>query len=169
MRRFEGKCALITGAASGIGRATALRLASEGAAIHGVDLDDAGLAETVAQVQAAGGKMSASRRDLSKRDGCLGAVDDALASLGKLDVLGNIAGISRFHIFEQLPEADWNLMLMTEYKDLASMEAAEPKADALGQKLFGGDEKVRQGYKERLEIREVLGNRLSREIILEPR
>jgi hypothetical protein len=65
--------------------------------------------------------------------------------------------------------ADWNLMLMTEYKDLASMEAAEPKADALGQKLFGGDEKVRQGYKERLEIREVLGNRLSREIILEPR
>ena len=65
--------------------------------------------------------------------------------------------------------ADWNLMLMTEYKDLASMEAAEPKADALGQKLFGGDEKMRQGYKERSEIREVFGNRLSREIVLEPR
>lgn len=64
---------------------------------------------------------------------------------------------------------DWNLMLMTEYKDLASLEAAEPKADALGQKLFGGDEKIRQGYKERLEIREVLGNRLAREIVLEPR
>jgi NAD(P)-dependent dehydrogenase (short-subunit alcohol dehydrogenase family) len=111
MRRFEGKSALVTGAASGIGRATALRLASEGGSIHGVDLDDAGLAETVAQVQAAGGKMSASRRDLSKRDGCIGAVDDALASQGRLDVLGNIAGISRFHIFEQLPEADWNLML----------------------------------------------------------
>lgn len=64
---------------------------------------------------------------------------------------------------------DWNLMLMTEYKDLASLEAAEPKADALGQKLFGGDEKIRQGYKERLEIREVLGNRLAREVVLEPR
>jgi hypothetical protein len=64
---------------------------------------------------------------------------------------------------------DWNLMLMTEFKDLASMEAAEPKADALAQKLIGGDEKMRQGYKERLEIREVLGNRLAREIVLEPR
>ena len=111
MRRFEGKCALVTGAASGIGRASALRLASEGAAIHGVDLDEAGLAETAAQVQAAGGKMSASRHDLSQRDACFAAVDDALASLGRLDVLGNVAGISRFHLFEQLPEVDWNLML----------------------------------------------------------
>jgi NAD(P)-dependent dehydrogenase (short-subunit alcohol dehydrogenase family) len=127
MRRFEGKSALITGAASGIGRATALRLGSEGAAIHGVDLDDAGLAETAAQVQAAGGKMSASRRDLSKRDGCVGAVDDALASLGKLDVLGNVAGISRFHIFEQLPEADWNLMLAVNLSAvLWSSQAALP-------------------------------------------
>lgn len=65
--------------------------------------------------------------------------------------------------------ADWNLMLMTEYKDLASMEAAEPKIDALAQKLFGSDDKMRQGYKERLEVREVLGNRLGREIVLEPR
>jgi hypothetical protein len=64
---------------------------------------------------------------------------------------------------------DWNLMLMTEYKDLASMEAAEPKADALAQKLLGGDEKMRQGYKDRSEIREVLGSRLAREIVLEPR
>jgi hypothetical protein len=64
---------------------------------------------------------------------------------------------------------DWDLMLMTEYKDLASMEAAESKADALAQKLFGGDEKMRQGYKDRSEIREVLGNRLAREIVLEPR
>jgi NAD(P)-dependent dehydrogenase (short-subunit alcohol dehydrogenase family) len=111
MRRFDGKAALVTGAASGIGRATALRLASEGAAIHGVDLDEAGLAETASQVQAAGGKMSASRHDLSRRDACYAAVDAAQASLGRLDVLGNIAGISRFHVFAELPEADWNLML----------------------------------------------------------
>lgn len=64
---------------------------------------------------------------------------------------------------------DWNLMLMTEYKDLASMEAGEAKRDAVGQKLFGGDDKIRQGYKERLEIREVLASRLAREIVLEPR
>jgi hypothetical protein len=64
---------------------------------------------------------------------------------------------------------DWNLMLMTEYQNLAAFEAAEPKIDVVGQQLFGSDDKIRQGYRERLEIREVLGNRLAREIVLEPR
>lgn len=64
---------------------------------------------------------------------------------------------------------DWNLMLMTEYKSLASMEANAPKADAVAQRLFGGDDRVMQGYKDRSEIRDVMGTRLAREIILEPR
>jgi hypothetical protein len=64
---------------------------------------------------------------------------------------------------------EWNVMLMTEYKNLAAMEANEDKADALAQKVVGDDEKQRQGYRERLEIREVMGDRLAREIILEPR
>jgi hypothetical protein len=65
--------------------------------------------------------------------------------------------------------SEFNLMLMTEYKSLAAMESASDKADALLQKLFGGDQKVMQGYKERLEIREVTGDRLGREIVLEPK
>jgi hypothetical protein len=64
---------------------------------------------------------------------------------------------------------DFNLMLMTEYKDLASMEASEQKAESIALKLVGGDQKAKQGYKERLEIREILGDRLAREIVLEPR
>ena len=64
---------------------------------------------------------------------------------------------------------EWNLMLMTEYKNLATMEANEDKGDALAQKMIGNDEKQMQGYKERLEIREVVGDRLAREIILEPK
>ena len=64
---------------------------------------------------------------------------------------------------------DFTLMLMTEYKDLASMEANESKADAMTQKVIGDDQKQMQGYRERLEIREVLGSRLAREIILQPR
>lgn len=64
---------------------------------------------------------------------------------------------------------EFNIMLMTEYKSLAAMEASEDKADALAQKVVGDDEKQRQGYRERQEIREVLGNRLAREIVLEPR
>lgn len=64
---------------------------------------------------------------------------------------------------------DWNLMLMTEYKDMATLEANEAKADALVQRVIGNDDKQRQGYRERLEIREVLADRLAREIVLEPR
>ena len=60
-------------------------------------------------------------------------------------------------------------MLMTEYKSLAAMEASEDKVDAVAQKVIGDDEKQRQGYRERAEIRDVLGDRLGREVILEPK
>ena len=62
---------------------------------------------------------------------------------------------------------DWNLILMTETKDLASMEANQDKADALTQKMVGDDQKQMQGYKDRLDIREIMGDRLAREIVLE--
>lgn len=64
---------------------------------------------------------------------------------------------------------DWNIMLMSEYKDLATMEANETKADDLAQTVVGNDEKQMQGYRERLQIREVLDVRTAREIVLEPR
>ena len=64
---------------------------------------------------------------------------------------------------------DWNLLLLTEYKDLATFEANDTKADNLAQTVMGDDAKQMQGYRERLQIREVLGNRLARQIILEPR
>ena len=64
---------------------------------------------------------------------------------------------------------DWNMLLMTEYKDLATMEANEPKEDALAQRTVGDDQKQMQGYKDRSEIREVVGSRLAREMVLEPR
>ena len=64
---------------------------------------------------------------------------------------------------------DFNLMLMTEYKDMATMEANETKADNLAQTVIGNDEKQMQGYRDRLQIREVLGIRLAREIVLEAR
>ena len=64
---------------------------------------------------------------------------------------------------------DWNIMLMTEYKDLATLEANEDKADNLAQTVIGNDEKQMQGYRDRLQIREVLEVRLAREQILEPR
>jgi hypothetical protein len=65
--------------------------------------------------------------------------------------------------------SDYNIILMTEYKDLATMEANEPKADALAQKVEGDDTKQMQGYKERAEIREIIADRLAREMVLESR
>ena len=64
---------------------------------------------------------------------------------------------------------DWNIMLMSEYKDLATMEANEAKADNLAQSVIGNDEVQMKGYRERLQIREVLDVRTAREIVLEPR
>lgn len=60
-------------------------------------------------------------------------------------------------------------MLMSEYKDLATMEANEDKADNLAQTVIGDDEKQMQGYRERLQIREVLETRVGREVVLEPK
>lgn len=64
---------------------------------------------------------------------------------------------------------DFNVLLMTEYKDMATMEANESKFDEIAQKVVGDDNKQMQGYKDRSEIREVIGNRMSREIVLEPK
>jgi hypothetical protein len=81
---------------------------------------------------------------------------------------GNILSYKVLSVEGHSP-GEFNLMLMTEYKSLAAMEAAEDKIDAVAQKVIGDDEKQRQGYRERLEIREVMGNRLAREVVLEPK
>ena len=81
---------------------------------------------------------------------------------------GNILSYKVLSVEAHTP-GEWNLMLMTEYKSLAAMEANEDKAEAVAQRVVGNDERQMQGYRERLEIREVMGARLAREIILEPK
>jgi hypothetical protein len=66
--------------------------------------------------------------------------------------------------------SDWDLMLMTEFKDLATLEANEDKMEAVAmQALDLNDQKMIQGYQERANWREIIGDRLAREIILEPK
>jgi meso-butanediol dehydrogenase / (S,S)-butanediol dehydrogenase / diacetyl reductase len=88
--RFDGRVALVTGAGSGIGRAVALRLAEEGAAVLAVDLDADRLAATQ---ELAGGTVEPHVADLADADSCTAAVVACLQRFGQLDVLGNIAGI----------------------------------------------------------------------------
>lgn len=90
-RRFEGKVALITGAGSGIGRAVALLLASEGAVVFGVDVNADALASVAAE---AGDGFRTHVADLSDPQACKDAVAACVEQLGRLDVLGNIAGIA---------------------------------------------------------------------------
>ena len=113
MQRFEGKVALVTGAASGMGRATAVRLASEGARVYGTDVNADGLAETRGEVESAGGEMRSGVFDVGDRDACFASVGEALDAFGRLDVLCNIAGILRVAHAHEMPVADWNAVIAT--------------------------------------------------------
>jgi meso-butanediol dehydrogenase / (S,S)-butanediol dehydrogenase / diacetyl reductase len=93
--RFNGKVAFITGAAGGMGRAISQRLASEGATVVGADLDAAGLKETAGSIAEAGGRFEPVELDVSSPAACRQAIDDCVAAQGRLDILGNVAGISR--------------------------------------------------------------------------
>ncbi|MEY4951453.1 MAG: hypothetical protein RL698_3664 [Pseudomonadota bacterium] len=92
-KQLDGKVALITGAAAGIGRETALLFAREGARVVGVDLDDAGGRETASQITAEGGEAVFVRADVSRDADCRAMVAEAERRFGRLDVLFNNAGI----------------------------------------------------------------------------
>ncbi len=64
---------------------------------------------------------------------------------------------------------DCTVILMSEYKDLATMEANAEKAEQLGEQLFGGTAKIEAGYVDRSSYRDIIGSRVAREIILEPK
>ncbi len=107
MNRYEGVKVLLTGAASGIGRATAIRLAAEGAAIYAVDVDEAGLAGTAAAAEGPGGLTTAAV-DVTDEPAVVAAVADAAGTLGGIDVLVNVAGVHKTTPIETLTVDDLN-------------------------------------------------------------
>jgi len=111
MRRFEGKVALVTGAASGIGRATAERLASEGARLVCGDVQDAELDATIRALEQSGGEAVGVRCDVTSPDDAEATVRLAVEHFGRLDVLCNVAGILRFDHSHELGLEDWERVL----------------------------------------------------------
>jgi meso-butanediol dehydrogenase/(S,S)-butanediol dehydrogenase/diacetyl reductase len=93
MNRFDGKVAFVTGAAAGIGRATALRLASEGASVYLVDIALEGLEETANLCEKMEAEVGFARCDISSEEDVKSNVQACIDRFGRLDTLCNIAGI----------------------------------------------------------------------------
>lgn len=112
MHRFEGKVVVVTGAASGIGLATAKRLASEGARVVVADIDDPGGSEAEKQVRAAGAPDARCVHcDVSKEDQVVACVEVAVAQLGGIDGIVNNAGLMSFKPIEEQDTDDWRRIL----------------------------------------------------------
>ena len=111
--RLAGKVALITGAGAGIGRATALRFAEEGALVAASDRRVAAAAETAELVAAAGGRALGLELDVTRSDSARAAVDAAVARFGGLDILVNNAGITTPGPIATLSEERWDRQLRT--------------------------------------------------------
>ncbi len=118
---LAGKVALITGAGSGIGRATALLFAREGARVAVCDLNPAGGEATVAAVRGAGGEAVFVEADVARAADCERAVRQTLAAFGRLDVLFNNAGITRRANVVDTSEADWDAVMAVNVKSIFLM------------------------------------------------
>lgn len=103
---MKGKAALVTGAASGLGRATAVKLAEAGASVCIVDVNADGLAETAALLS--GVEVLVHAADLSDPAACKGAVAAAVAKFGRLDALCNVAGLIYLANSHEMPEDQWH-------------------------------------------------------------
>lgn len=111
MQRFKDRVVLVTGAASGIGRAAAERMATEGAALFCTDLQRAPLEELVNQLRAAGHQAEAHVCDIADENQVKACVKACVERFGKIDVLCNMAGILKFATTHECSLADFNKII----------------------------------------------------------
>jgi NAD(P)-dependent dehydrogenase (short-subunit alcohol dehydrogenase family) len=118
MMRLTEKVAIITGAAAGIGRASTLLFAREGAKVAAVDLDDGGIQTLVQEVSTAGGEALAVRADVSKADEVQRVVHAVIERFGRVDILFNNVGIVPHGKIHTISEAEWDRTMTINVKSM---------------------------------------------------
>ena len=126
--RLQGKVAIVTGAAGGIGRAIAMRFAAEGARVAVVDVREAESHETVRLIEAAGGQALAVRTDVTDSAQVQAMVDSIVQHWGGIDILVNDAGICPFEEFLDMHEALWDQVLDVNLKGYFLVSQAVARA-----------------------------------------
>jgi len=110
---LSGRVAFVTGASQGIGRACALRLAQDGAAVAVAARNQEKLNELVSEISGAGGKAAAFPLDVADEEQVKSTVKAAIAQFGKIDILVNNAGVTRDQLVMRMKRADWDAVLQT--------------------------------------------------------
>jgi len=121
MRQLEGKCAIITGGASGIGRATARLFAEQGAAVVIADINTADGQNLAEELHAIGGKAIFVHCDVTDGGDCQRTVQAAVEYFGRLDILFNNAGVIRRSDVVETSEGDWDLVMAVNAKSVFLM------------------------------------------------
>ena len=111
MNRFTGRTVIVSGAGSGLGRATAVRLATEGAAAACLDLALDSAQQTAAEISDSGGRARAYQVDVSEPTSVRAAVGAAATDLGRPSVLVNCAGIGKFANAHEMPFEEWSRII----------------------------------------------------------
>ena len=121
MNTLQNKTAIITGAASGIGRATALLLAREGAAVTVVDINQEGGQAVADEIGAAGGRALFVREDVTRAEDCQRVVQETLDAFGGIDILYNNAGVIRRADVVETTEEEWDWVMAVNVKSIFLM------------------------------------------------
>lgn len=116
--RLEGKTAVVTGAAQGIGKAIAKRLYGEGAKVALLDVNEEKIREAAAEIGHGTGRAAGFVCNVADRDSVQRTMSEAEATLGNIDILINNAGITRDTMFHKMSEEQWNLVMEVNLKGI---------------------------------------------------